>query len=48
MAKSITPLPTLSGKDAIRFVEEMMKPATPEHIARLEKAKKVYETFKAD
>ena len=30
MVKQIKPTPTLYGKDAINFIEEMEKPPTPE------------------
>jgi hypothetical protein len=46
MARPIAATPTLSGEDAIRFIENQKKPITPEHIAHLERSKKVYKTIK--
>jgi hypothetical protein len=46
MARPIAATPTLYGEDARKFIEEMKKPPTPEHIAHLKRAKKVYESIK--
>ena len=44
MAKPIEPTPTLRGKDAVRFIQNMIKEEInpdPKRIATLEKAKKI-------
>jgi hypothetical protein len=48
MAKPIAATPTLTGKDADRFVRNLDKTATPEKKKFLEESKKVYKTIKAN
>ncbi|HMK54922.1 MAG TPA: hypothetical protein VK444_09125 [Methanobacteriaceae archaeon] len=46
MAKAIAATPTLTGKDADRFVRNLDKPATPEKKKFLEESRKVYRIIK--
>jgi hypothetical protein len=48
MAKAIAATPTLTGKDADRFVQNLNKPATSEKKKFLKESLKVYRTIKAN
>ncbi len=48
MAKAIAATPTLTGKDADRFVQNLDKPATSEKKKFLKESLKVYKTIKAN
>jgi hypothetical protein len=48
MAKAIAATPTLTGKDADRFVKNLDKPATSEKKKFLKDSLKVYRTIKAN
>lgn len=48
MAKTIAATPTLTEKDADRFVGNLDKPATPEKKKFLKESLKVYRTIKVN
>lgn len=48
MAKAIAATPTLTGKDADRFVHNLDKPSTSEKKKFLKKSLKVYRTIKVN
>jgi hypothetical protein len=43
MAQPIKPFPTLYGKDADKFVEEMLRPATKEEKENIKRIRKKFE-----
>ena len=46
MASKINATPTLKGKDAKRFYEELNRPSTPEEIESLHKADEIFKKSK--
>ena len=46
MASKVNQTPTLSGKDADRFIQKLNTPSTKEEIKALKRAKKTFEKVK--
>lgn len=46
MATKINPTPTLKGKDAIKFLEDINSPSSKEELESLKKADEIFKKIK--